>query len=200
MVQVPLKEWCSKGGFILISYPIKLEYSVLNQVLVGLTDEKISLIHSKPIRHSIARNTALIDVTGHELTARSALRRRISDQDDESQTWNPVDTQDFLSRLERVVKKQSQSDWWVWWTPSDLVTHGLEDIEIVPYMRVIASDLSDYRFIILVPEGVHTERGFSILEYIAEVHITSTLKENGKYIWKVIKHYNNEFEGAEVEL
>lgn len=183
-----------------MSFQTRSEYSVLNQMLASLQEQRVNLIHSKPIRFAPSDNINLIDMSHHELTARSALRRRISDYDDRSMIHNPADTQGFLTQLEKLTKISSASEWWVWWSPSDLIAHGVEEIEIAQCLRVIASDHSALRFIALVPRDVHTERGFAVIEYLAEMHCRTADGDDGKRLWEVAKHHDTRFEGVRVEL
>ena len=200
MEALPLNDWCATGGFAVVSFQTRAEYTVLNQMLASLADQKVNLIHSKPIRFTQSDNITLIDMSTHELTARSALRRRISDYDDRSSIHNPADTQGFLTQLEKLTKGVSESSWWLWWSPSDLIAHGVEEIEIAQCLRVIASDLSSLRFIALIPREVHTTRGFAIMEYLAEMHFKTGETNDGKTLWEVAKHHDTKFEGVRIEL
>ncbi|MDF1541280.1 MAG: hypothetical protein P1Q69_20450 [Candidatus Thorarchaeota archaeon] len=197
---MPLQEWCSTGGLALASFSTEAEYSTLAHILESLSNEKVTLIHSKPIRFALDASIALIDASSHELTARSALRRRISDQEDSKTIKNPADTQNFLNQLEKMSKKSTEKEWWIWSSPSDLLAHGVDETEIAQCLRVIANDYSEFRFIVLIPRDVHSPRGFAILEYIAEIHFTATGLKDGNYLWSVAKHYDLKYEGAKIEI
>ena len=76
---------------------------------------------------------------------------------------------------------------------------GLEDFEIAQCLRIIAKDYEDQRFICMVARNVHSDQGFAIMEYISEMHMKTTPTKNGKTSWKVIKHFEQELEGVEIE-
>jgi hypothetical protein len=199
-IGLPLKEWCNEGGLVLISFPIQAEYSILHHVLESFTDQQITIIHSKPITSKMGNITS-IDATGHALTAGSALRRRISQE--RVVLENPADTQGFLSQLKKFIKSFSKTEWWLWWSPSDLVAQEVDDLEIAQCLRVIAKDFSGSRFLAFVARDVHTTRGLAIMKYISGVYLRIMRcedKERQVHHWQVIKHPNLQLEGDAVEL
>jgi hypothetical protein len=203
MTRLPLKKWCSVGGLSIVSFPPHAEYAVLDSTLESLADEKIALIHSKPVHHSPSTDITLIDATGHALTARSALRRRVSDQEGVTLVEDPTDMQGLLSQLKRLTKSLTHTQWWLWWSPSDLVAQKVDDMEIVKCLRVIAKDFSETRFLAFVAQGVHTQRGHALLEYISSAYLEIEHfvdDRHSMHRWRVVKHPDLQLVGGEIEL
>lgn len=199
----PLQEWCSTGGLILISFPTDAEYFILRHILESLTEQRSTLIHSKPLRFNLPPSITPIDATAHALTAREALRRRLGNHEGTAFLENPADMQGFLSQLKKIAKSQPEIQWWLWWSPSDLVAQEVDDMEIVRYMRIIAKDFSGTPFLAFVAKDVHTQRGFALLEYISSVYlevVRLTDREKIVHLWRVRKHPHLQLEGVEVEL
>jgi hypothetical protein len=198
--RVPLEEWCN-AGLSLIKFPIDAEYAVLNQILETANGHSAILIHSKPLRDIQVENITTIDATGHALTAQTVLRQRIRASDDDSTLENPEDIQSILSQLQKRRRSQSDTEWWVWWSPSDLVAHDIDESEIVRCMRALANEFSDTRFLVLVAKDVHSKQTLARLEYVSEmtVDVNRVQEKNQiKHQWQVRKHPDTKLEGIEV--
>ena len=196
--QLPLEDWC-KTGLTLIKFPVDAEYVVLNQILETSNDHSTILIHSKPLRDIHVENVKTINATGHALTAENALRQRIMASDDESTLENPENIQSILSHLQRQKKSHSEVQWWIWWSPSDLVNHDVEEIEIVRCLRALANDFSEYRFLVLVAKEVHSKQTLARLEFISETTVDVEREVAGFQTtdkWRVRKHHEIKLEGA----
>ena len=206
-----LCDWCG-GGLNLISFEAGAEFAALQVVLGSLTShgKLVVLIQSKTYRRPTPQ-IAIIDATGHALTPRQSLRRRLSEEGG-IVVDNPADIQGLLSQLSRQAQALP-GRWWVWCSPSDLVSHGVEEMEMAKCLRAIAKDFEDTPFLILVARDVHTERSFAILKFLSQVHLEferqlgtgggeqGELKRHGyRYILRVVKHPNLQLEGSEVEL
>jgi len=200
---ISLQEWCAESGLGLVKFAIDAEYAVLNQVLESVREEGSGiLIHSKPIRHEkISKDVTTVDAAGHALTAQTALRRRISESESVTVINNPADTHGFLSHLKQLKKSFTDTKWWIWWSPSDLVAQEAEDREIVRCLRVIARDFADVPFIVLVANDVHTQQGLALLEYVAERTLEVERHQNGKRVahrWQLLKYPSMSLEGIEI--
>ena len=201
--KLPLEEWCSSGGISMISYDTRFEYIVLNKVLESLAGSQITLIHSKQIRDTLPSNITLIDATGHGLTETSVLHSQLTIGTDYSVIDNPEDTRLFLNKFHKLTKIYPDTEYWVWWSPSDLLTHDLDERAISKCIRIMAKDYSDLKILILIVNNVHSKQGFAILEYISESHYEYSLSESGtddKHKCCVIKHPNVKLEGEMVEF
>jgi hypothetical protein len=198
--RVPLEEWCN-AGLSLIKFPIDAEYAVLNQILETTNGHSAILIHSKPLRDIRVENVTTIDATGHALTAQTALRQRIKASDDGATLENPEDIQSILSQLQKRRRSQSGTDWWVWWSPSDLVAHDIDESEIVRCMRALANEFSETRFLALVTRDVHSKQTLARLEYVSEMTVDVNRvqeKDQITHRWQVRKHPKSELEGVEI--
>ncbi len=199
--ELSLLDWCS-NGINNITFQTSAEYRVLQQVLSCLEGSKVALIHAKDITLDLSDEIVLIDATGHALTAKTALRRRISDSDDERFIENPADIQGFLSRIRRLKKSHKDVEWWLWWSPSDLIAHGVNEEEISQVLRVISSDFADTRFVAFIAREIHDTKGLSLFDYISNVSISvERVHESGKtrYHWQVEKHPDTKMEGVMIE-
>lgn len=195
---VPLEDWC-RTGLSLVKFPVDAEYAVLNQILETFNGHSTILIHSKPLRDIQVENVITIDATGHALTAQTALRQRIRASDDDTTLENPEDIQSILSQLQRRRKSNPDVIWWIWWSPSDLVTHDVEETEIVRGLRALANDFSENRFLVLVAKDVHSKQTLARLEYISETTVdVERNKTKGQitHNWSVRKHHDTKIEGA----
>jgi hypothetical protein len=186
-------EWCISWGLTCVRFPVHSEYDVLNQVLAALNEHEIALVHSKPIRNDLPADVMLVDATAHVLTARTALRQRIAEPGNTRIIENPSDTHAILSSFRRLKKSTPKIKWWVWWSPSDMLTQNIGEGEIVRCMRAIAKDFSDVSFLALVPRCVHTQQGLALLDYVSEVVIDMDDQ------WSILKHPNRNMEGTNVE-
>jgi hypothetical protein len=198
--QVPLEDWCNIG-LSLIKFQVDAEYAVLNKILETSNGHSTILIHSKPLRDLHLENVTTIDATGHALTAQNALRQRIRASDDDSTLENPEDIQNILSQFQRRRKSNPDTKWWIWWSPSDLVTHDVEETEIVRCLRALANDFSDNRFLVLVAKDVHSKQTLARLEYISETTVNVDRDKTRGQIthnWSVRKHHDTKIEGAYV--
>jgi len=95
------------------------------------------------------------------------------------------------------------NQWWLWWSPSDLVAQKVDDMEIVKCLRVIAKDFSETRFLALVAQGVHTQQGHALLEYISSVCLEVERLVDDRHSmhrWRVVKHPDSQLVGGEIEL
>jgi hypothetical protein len=200
---ISLQDWCAESGLGLVKFAIEAEYAVLNQVLESVRDEGPGiLIHSKTIRNeNISTDITLVDAAGHALTAQTALRRRISESENDTVIDNPADIHGFLTHFKRLKKSLTDVKWWIWWSPSDLVAQETEDREIVRCLRVIAREFSDIPFLVLVAKDVHTKQGLATLEYVAERTLEVERHQNGKRVahrWQLLKHPSMSLEGIEI--
>jgi hypothetical protein len=116
---ISLQEWFFESGLGLVKFSIDAEYVVLNQVLQSVWDEGPGiLIHSKPLRFGeLSKNIITIDAAGHALTAQAALRRRISESENDTVIDNPADIHGFLSHFKQLKKSFKDVNWWIWWSP-----------------------------------------------------------------------------------
>ena len=197
---VPLEDWCNTG-LSLIKFPIDAEYAVLTKILETSNGHSTILIHSKPLRDIPIENVTTIDATGHALTAQTALRQRIKASDDDTTLENPEDIQSILSQLQRRRKSNPDVKWWIWWSPSDLVTHNVEENDIVRCLRALANDFSNNRFLVLIAKDVHSKQTLARLEYISETTVdVDRDKTKGQitHNWSVRKHHDIKIEGAYV--
>jgi len=197
---VNLETWCSVG-LSLIEFPVDAEYSTLKKVLESFNGQSSVLIHSKPLRDIPLENVITIDATGHALTAQTALRQRIRASDDNTSLENPEDIQSILSQLQKQRRSHPDVQWWIWWSPSALVTHDVDENEIIRCFRALANEFSDDRFLILIAKEVHSERTLARLEYISEVTVDVTRDKTRGQItheWRVRKHPDVKIEGAMV--
>lgn len=185
----------------LIKFPVDAEYSTLNKVLKTFNGQSAVLIHSKPLRDIIITNVTTIDATGHALTAQNALRQRIKATGDDSTLENPEDVQSILSQLQKQRKSNPEVQWWIWWSPSDLVTHNVEETEIVRCLRALANEFSDHRFLVLVAKEVHSSQTLARMEYVSET-IVDVCRDKTRggitHDWGVRKHLDTKIEGAHV--
>jgi len=199
-LKFPIKDCFHDNGLGLIKFPVDAEYSTLIHILDNLNDQGKVLIHSKSIRNTtFSDNTVLIDATGHALTARTALRQKISASEDISSLDNPEDIQSVLNQLYKIRRAHPESNWWIWWSPSDLVAHDIDENGILRCLRAIAKEFSDVRFIAMVAKEVHSKQALARLEYIADVTLDiERLLEEGKgtHQWFVQKHPIMEKEGV----
>jgi len=185
-----LGDWCIEGISI-ITFETDTEYRVLQCILSSLDNSKVALVHSKGISFELNDEIILVDATGHALTAKTALRRRISDSDDERYIENPADIQGFLSRLRKLKQSHKEIKWWLWWSPSDLIAHGLDEDEIVQTLRVISSDFSDIHFMAFIAKEVHSKRGLALFEYVSNVSMSvERIREPdmNDLFWRTCKH------------
>lgn len=164
-----------------MNFPIEAEYATLEQVLAGCNGESVVLIHSKPVRGEPRSGLTLVDATGHSLTPKEEILRRIGDTDSLS-VEDPSDIQEFLIHLRKTRKSLPETRYWVWWSPSDLVAQGVQDSEIVRCLRVIAKEFASSHFIALAAKNVHSDQGQALLEYVSE-GVVDVTKD-----WSVVKH------------
>lgn len=200
MTEIPIEKWFGIGGLTVISFPVEAEYVVLDQIRDDLGDVSISLIHSKPLNNE-SEQVTLIDATGHEPTARTALRQRVSDYDNDFILENPANVQGVLSRLGKLAESV-KGKWWLWWSPSDMIAQGVTDEEIARCMRIIAKDFSKVRFLAFIARDVHTHRGLATLKYISTTFIDVTrIVEDGHIVhnWHLLKHPTIALEGEVIE-
>jgi len=188
--EVPLNDWLLDSGLTLIKFPVDAEYSTLTQILDNLDGQENILIHSKSLRSlQINNNTIKIDATGHALTARTALRQKISASENTSIIDNFEDMQSILNQFHKIRKSHLKSQWWIWWSPSDLVAHDIDENDILRYLRTIAKEFSDVRFLALVAKEVHSKQALARLEYIADVTLDiEKLQGEGPHHWRLEKH------------
>jgi hypothetical protein len=194
-----LNKWFGNKGLTIISFPIEAEYTVLKQIHDGIGEESQVIIHSKPLDDM--KNTRLIDATRHEPTARTALRQRVSDQDSENVLENPADVEGVLNRLGKLGES-IKADWWLWWSPSDMIAQGVADDAISRCLRIVAKDFSKVRFLAFVAKGVHSERGLATLKYISAIYVDIIREsDNGKFKhrWHLLKHPTITMEGEIIE-
>jgi hypothetical protein len=202
--KIPLDSWMRNGGLGIIKFPISTEYSVLAKVLQGIDSEGCVLIHSKPLRSPkfLTATTVTVDATGHALTARTALRQRISASEDVSVLDSPEDIQATLSQLYKLRKQHPEKQWWIWWSPSDLIAHDVDEKEILRCLRAIAKEFADVHFVALVAKEVHSREALARIGFIAEVSLDIEPVEGEKvhrlHHWHVEKHPGTEIEGVEV--
>jgi hypothetical protein len=194
-----MNKWFETKGLTVISFPIEAEYTVLQQIRDGIGEESQAIIHSKPLDD--VKNTILIDATRHEPTTRTALRQRVSDQDSENVLENPADVEGVLNRLGKLGES-IKTDWWLWWSPSDMVAQGIADDAISRCLRIVAKDFSKVRFLAFVAKGVHSERGLATLKYISAIYVDVTREtDKGKFRhrWHLLKHPTITMEGEVIE-
>jgi hypothetical protein len=202
VTRIPLEEWFGSGGLSIISFPVEAEYAVLNQMLDSLSEERMALIHSKPIHLDSKKYVTLIDATGHAPTARITLRRRVGQYDSATLIENPADAQGVLNQLGRIADLV-EADWWLWWSPSDMIAQGLSDEDIAHCLRIVAKDFSGTRFLGFIAKDVHTERGLATLKYISTRFIDVTRDDDEKrgfHIWRMVKSPDTALEGEEIEV
>jgi len=200
VTEIPLEKWFGTGGLSIISFPVEAEYVVLDQIRDDLGDVSLSLIHSKPLNTESAQTT-LIDATGHEPTARTALRQRVGDYDNDFKLENPADVQGVLNRLGKLAES-AKGKWWLWWSPSDMIAQGVTDEEVARCMRIIAKDFSNVRFLAFIAKDVHTHRGLATLKYISTTFVDVTRIVNDGSIghnWHLLKHPTIDIEGEIIE-
>ena len=198
--RVNLETWCS-AGLSLIIFPVEAEYSTLLKVLETFNGQVTFLIHSKPLREIKTENTIILDATGHALTAQTALRQRIKASDDDATLENPEDIHSILAQLQKQRRSHPDVQWWIWWSPSDLVTHDVDEKEVIRCIRALSNEFSGDRFLILVAKEVHSEQTLARLEYISEVTIDVTRDRTRgqiKHDWSVRKHPDVKIEGVTV--
>lgn len=181
MVRIDIPRLCEDCSLLLVTFPIQSEYSALDEILLGCDGQKTVLIHSKPVRTRESKGVTLVDATGHSLTPREEILRRI-DSADSLAVDDPSNLQDFLGHLRRLKRSLPETAYWIWWSPSDLVAQGVPDSEIARCLRVIAKEFSKSHFIALVAEQVHSSQGQALLEYVSEGII------NAGRDWSIAKH------------
>lgn len=195
-----MEKWFGPRGLGIISFPVEAEYVVLRQIRESLGDDSLALIHSKPISETSEQLT-LIDGTGHEPTARAALRQRVGDYDNATLLENPADVQGVLNRLGKLAESV-KVDWWLWWSPSDMVVQGATDEDVGRCLRIVAKIFSKVRFLVFIAKDVHTHRGLATLKYISTtlVDVTRAVVD-GQIVhsWHLLKHPSIDFEGEIVE-
>lgn len=197
-----IEDWLHDDGLNLIKFPIFSEYSTLTQILSTLQNQENVLIHSKSL-HSLQINdsTIKIDGTGHALTARTALRQKISASEDISTLNNPEDIQSILNQLYKIRRAHPEPQWWIWWSPSDLVAQDINENEILRCLRAIAKEFADMGFLALIAKEVHSKQALARLEYIADVTVDIVKhQEEGKHQWSVQKHPIMEKEGVQFSV
>ncbi len=202
---ISLQEWCSESGLGLVKFSIDSEYAVLKQVLESVKGMGSGiLIHSKPIRFgNVSEQVTLVDAAGHALTAQTALRLRISESENDNVIDNPADIHGLLSQFKRLKKTIAEADWWIWWSPSDLVAQEVNEREIVRCLRVIAREFSKNPFLVLIAKDVHTKQGLALLEFVAERTLEVERLQNGNRVahsWQLLKHPSMSLEGIEIAL
>jgi len=197
--KVPITDWFHDGGLVLIKFPIDAEYITLTQILDNIDGQENILIHSKSFRNLQVNDTTIkVDATGHALTARTALRQKISASEDITSLDNIEDIQSILNQLYKIRKSHPESHWWTWWSPSDLVAHDIEENEILRCLRTIAKEFSDIRFLALIAKNVHSKQALARMEYIADMTLDiEKLLEEGVYQWRLEKHPAKEKEGVQ---
>jgi hypothetical protein len=202
VTRIPLEEWFGSGGLSIISFPVEAEYAVLNQMLESLSEERMALIHSKPIHLDSKEYVTLIDATGHAPTARTTLRRRVGQYDSTTLIENPADVQGVLNHLGKIAG-MVEADWWLWWSPSDMIAQGLSDEDITYCLRIVAKDFSETQFLGFIAKDVHTERGLATLKYISTRFMDVTRDDDDKrgvHIWRMLKSPDTALEGEEIEV
>ena len=200
--KILIDEWLMDDGLTVIKFPVDAEYFTLNQVLKSIKGQGCVLIHSKSLRDQslCTSNTIKIDATGHALTARTVLRQRISASDDITTLDNLEDIQSISSQLYKIKKSHSDIHWWIWWSPSDLIAHDIDEIEILRCLRAITKEFADIRFLALVAKEVHSKQALARLEYIADVTLDiERIRDKGHntHHWHIQKHPIMEREGVE---
>ncbi len=196
MGKIPFDNLCKTDGLFLVSFETDSEYSVLKQVIENLPDKEIILIHSKLLDEDLGENVLLCDATGHSLTERAVLKARLKPQKKITVFENPADIRSFLINLRKLVETHKDIEYWIWWSPSDLLTQDIEEKQIAKCLRVISKDYSDVRFLVLIAKNIHSTRGFSVLEYISKGHFEVTRNSEGGYNWSIIKHPDTKQEGG----
>lgn len=200
MIEVPLERWFGPRGLGIINFPVEAEYVVLNHIRESLGNASVALIHSKPISDDSGQMT-LIDATGHEPTARAALRLRVGDYGNAALLENPADVQGVLNRLGKLAESV-QVDWWLWWSPSDMIAQGVTDEDVSRLLRIVAKIFSEMRFLVFIAKDVHTHRGLATLKFISTTLVDVTRAVNDGQIvdsWHLLKHPTMEFEGEIIE-
>jgi hypothetical protein len=137
----------------------------------------------------------------YEPTARTALRQRVSDQNSENVLENPADVEGVLNRLGKLGES-IKADWWLWWSPSDMIAQGVADDAVSRCVLIVAKDFSKVRFLAFVAKGVHTDRGLATLKYISTTYVDVTRESsNGKFShrWHLLKHPTITMEGDIIE-
>jgi hypothetical protein len=115
---------------------------------------------------------------------------------------DPAEIQNFLSQIRGVDAGFQGAPWWLWWSPSDLVAHGIDDLTIARYLRAIAKDFESTTFVALVAESAHTERGLAIMRYVARVWIEVRIEQRKgeKPRWIIRKHPESDLKEAELSV
>lgn len=197
-----MHKWFGARGLSIISFPVETEYRVLDKILEVLSKENIALIHSKPIPLHSNEHITLIDATGHAPTARTTLRRRVGEYDSINVLENPADVQGVLTQLGKLAGS-TKVDWWLWWSPSDMIAQGITDEEVARCMRVIAKDFSETKFLGFVAKDVHSQRGLATLKYVSSAFVDisqPTIEKHDIHRWHLAKHPDREIEGDEIEI
>ena len=202
MLADSIQDWLDERGLVIIKFPVVAEYTILNEILNVLDDQEVVFIHSKLPRYvNVSDSVTKIDATGHALTARTALRQKISASDNISTLDNFEDIQSILNQFSRIRKSFPGPHWWIWWSPSDLVAHDISEDEILRCLRAIAKDYSDIRFITLVAKEVHSSQALSRFEYVADILLdVETPQEDESYQWQIRKHPSMESTGVKLNV
>ncbi|MHA1770331.1 MAG: hypothetical protein ACTSYL_02250 [Candidatus Thorarchaeota archaeon] len=188
------KEWLATG-VNLITFPVSLDYSVFHEILSEIGPDAVVVIHSKSLSWLSEEETPiLLDATGHAITPASSLRRRLADTEGVHRVEDPADIRALLSEIRRFTKTAKKT-YWVWWTASDLLAHGLHDIDIAKCLRVLNTEFRT-PFVALVARDVHTEEGINLMGLVSMVWIDVTAEPEGqRHTWRVVKHFRYELEG-----
>ncbi len=184
-------EWLV-AGVNLITFTTALDYRVLQRVVSGMADDGV-VIHSRPLSWLDDRPSVLFDVTGHAGAPASSLRRRLADVGDVPHIGNPADIKMLLSEIRRF-SKAIRKKYWVWWTPSDLLAHGLDDLGVAKCLRILNSEFKT-PFLALVAKDVHTPRGLNLMAMVSMVWIDVTKTDDRGSVWAAVKHPDPAFEG-----
>ncbi len=178
-------------GVNLITFPTKLEYSIFQDVVSGIEPTTI-VIHSKPpVWLTPKSELTLVDATGHLISTAGALRRKMSHS--AYVIPNPGDVKMVLSKI-RDINRTTKCDYWIWWTPSDLLAHGLEDVDIAKCLRVINSEFKR-PFLAMVARDVHSDKGVNLMGLVSMTWFDiKNESEKEEYRWSVAKHFNSQIE------
>ncbi len=149
--------------------------------------------------HAKANQLSLVDLTHHGLSAYADLTSQVRrQQQGEVPNYFFVDhtesTKAVLHTITRIKELESRPLVWVWNSPSDLLTLGIDETTLITALRRFRAHLLGWgdRALLLIIKNMH--RWLPAVEYLADVLLHVTESDTGEegYRLEVLHHYRRE--------
>lgn len=157
--------------------------------------------------HAKANQLSLVDLTHHGLSAYADLTSQVRrHQQGEIPNYYFVDhtesTKTVLHTLTRIKELEGMPLVWVWNTPSDLLTLGIDETTLTTALRRFRAHLLAWgdRALLLIIKNMH--QWLPAVGYLADVllQITESDTSEGRYRLEVLHHYQRENQPLEFGL